>query len=618
MIRGARSVSLVWKLLIPPIALLLVTGALGGFLVLRNLADEARTRVDTDLAQRALSARATAHERELYLLESATFLANLQGISESVTRHDTTAVQAALQSVMALKTDLRSAAVFGRDGSLLLNVTRTAQGQPPAPVAPTDDATRGLVAMPTGSPDGGSAIGFRGTRSGADLALATSICSGPPGCAPVGTAVVAISAAQLLPAESNVTIYGSDGRVIVSEGRPAVGSPPRHSRAGRTARTAGHGNVTLFDTLDLQGRPSGFVAVTTPTHAAFAAVRSSAVRLSVVLFAVTLGIIVIGAALSRLILTQVREVLATTRALGAGDLHARAAVKGNDEISALALGVNGMADELQASYDTLEQRVTDRTAEVQALLRERSDFFAALSHELRTPVAVFLAHADLLADDTFSKTAAWKQQSAITLKAAGNQILGFVEAILALAKAETGLDLDLDRVSVAEVVEQVRPTLEGLAGAGRVRLVFDIKPGIPAVIADPLRLRDIVVNLVDNAIKYTSADGRVDVSVGADAASVSISVRDTGVGIPADELDRVFEPFYRVRTSVPKAGQPSSGLGLALVRKLAEAQGATVEVVSAVDEGSTFTVTLPRAAPRSRRRPARVAAAPPASRRSST
>jgi signal transduction histidine kinase len=331
-----------------------------------------------------------------------------------------------------------------------------------------------------------------------------------------------------------------------------------------------------------------------PSSHALADVRSAAVRLAVTLLAAMVGIVAIGAALSRFLLAQVRPLVATNRALGAGDLTARAPVLGRDELGELAAGVNQMADALQSSHETLEARVHERTAEVERLLRERTEFFTAVSHEFRTPLAIILGQAEMLSDPSFEKKAAWFAQAGPVLKDAGGQLLDFVNDILEISKADAGrIELNIGDVRVDSVVRSLRPAIDQLAASGEIRAEVKVPRRLPAVRADETRLRQVVLDLVDNAVKYTPAGGEVRVTAGAVGSSVEIRVTDTGVGIPTDEADRLFEPFYRVKGTRTQNGQPSSGLGLALVQRLVEAQGGTVRFDSTPGEGTTFVVALP-------------------------
>jgi signal transduction histidine kinase len=356
--------------------------------------------------------------------------------------------------------------------------------------------------------------------------------------------------------------------------------------------------ATLYTPLLVQGRNEGTLAVSLRTEPAFGSVRSAALRLALIVLAAMLGIVGIGAVLSRYILGQVRPLLDALRSLGSGDLGARAHRVGDDELGQLADGVNTMASQLQTSYETLEQRVEERTEEVQRLLRERTQFFAAMSHEFRTPVAVVLSQAQMLSDPQFPKSDRWQVDAGRILRTSGEQLLSLVSDILELAKAEVGkLEVELGEVSVPAVVKELKPTIEGLAHAADLRAKVSVPARLPAVLADQQRLRQVLLNLVDNAVKYTPRGGTVTVSAMRTDSKVEIAVADTGVGIPAEHADRIFEPFFRVRTNRTQGGQPSSGLGLAVTKRLVEAQGGTIRFTSTPGEGTTFVVTLPVSVP---------------------
>jgi signal transduction histidine kinase len=294
------------------------------------------------------------------------------------------------------------------------------------------------------------------------------------------------------------------------------------------------------------------------------------------------------------LLRQVRPLVVANRALASGDLTARAPVLGRDELGELADGVNQMATALQESHETLEERVRERTAEVERLLRERTDFFTAVSHEFRTPLAVILGHAELLADPSFEKKATWHAQAGRLVGDAAQQLLEFVNDIVDIARAEAGrVDLDVQDVRADVVLRDLRPTIAALAASGDVTASVKTPRQLPAVRADEPRLRQVILDLVDNAVKYTPAGGKVAVRASAVGDAVEIAVSDTGIGIAADDGDRLFEPFYRARGSHTQKGQSSSGLGLALVKGLVEAQHGTVRFESVQGKGSTFTISFP-------------------------
>ena len=600
--RRARDLPLFWKVLLPFLLLLVLLGTVGTFFLVRGLTDRANQALNRDLTERSLAARSAVHDRELYVLESARFAANLQGIADSVQSGDVEAVTSLMQSVLALKTELTLVAVVDRDGEGIAQFSRVRPGES-AVADPVGSWASSPVLVPVlESSDDTARASFIGFGDRAAVALATTVCGGTDACDPVGAIVAGVDAAHVIadvPGSSGtnagVALYDRAGRLVASSRR--VPQPSESTSSSGFVRRRefvdGEEVATLYSPLVLQGERAGSLAVWMPSGDALTDVRSAAVRLAVALLVAMVAVVAIGAALSRFLLAQVRPLVATNRALGAGDLTARAPVLGRDELGELAAGVNQMADALQASHETLEARVQERTSEVERLLRERTDLFTAVSHEFRTPLAIILGQAEMLSDPSFGERA-WSAQAGPVLKDAAGQLLDFVNDILEISKADAGrIELNIEEVRVDSVLHGLRPAICQLAASGDLDAEVKVPRGLPMVRADEIRLRQVVLDLVDNAVKYTPAAGEVRVTAASTGSSVEIRVADTGVGIPADEADRLFEPFYRVRGTRTQKGQPSSGLGLALVQRLVEAQGGTVRFDSTLGEGTTFVVALP-------------------------
>jgi signal transduction histidine kinase len=184
---------------------------------------------------------------------------------------------------------------------------------------------------------------------------------------------------------------------------------------------------------------------------------------------------------------------------------------------------------------------------------------------------------------------------------AAERLSTLVDELLSLARAESGeLKVEVAPVDATAVVEEVWASLAPLARRDRqIILVRDAADGVPQVLADRQRLTQVLLNLTRNAIAYTPAGGIVSISLRApDAETVTLAVADTGMGIPQEDLDRIFERFYRTDGSRARSSG-GFGLGLAIVRDFVTAMGGAITVESTVGEGSTFTVTLrPAAAPR--------------------
>lgn len=261
----------------------------------------------------------------------------------------------------------------------------------------------------------------------------------------------------------------------------------------------------------------------------------------------------------------------------AGNLSQRVEVKGKDEIALLAETFNQMA----ASLEKAEQMRRTMTADI--------------AHELRNPLAVQRAHLEALIDGVYPLTV---ENLQIVLEQ--NQLLArLVEDLRTLALAESGhLTLEKTPVRVAEFINRLGETFRPQAAERQIQL------GLPAasdpnaehlqVMGDPLRLEQILGNLISNALRYTPAGGSVEIGVEDLGDRVKVSVRDSGPGIPEADLPYIFERFYRADRSRSRS-EGGSGLGLAIARNLAIAHGGWLEAANAPQGGAIFTLILPKA-----------------------
>jgi signal transduction histidine kinase len=232
----------------------------------------------------------------------------------------------------------------------------------------------------------------------------------------------------------------------------------------------------------------------------------------------------------------------------------------------------------------------------QALARQHMEFVAAVSHELRTPVAVINSAAGNLADGVVSDASRVKRYGA-TIQGEARRLGETVERVLQLAGLSSGRTLPMAPVSAAAIVREALEQLAPDAARAGVDVQVHVAPDLPPVLGDAGTLRSAVGNLVGNAIKYAGDDRWVRVTASAATSpwpEVRIAVEDHGAGLEADEHRRVFEPFYRGRHAVTQQVQ-GSGLGLSLVRRIADAHGGRVELQSETGRGSTFTICLPAA-----------------------
>jgi signal transduction histidine kinase/CheY-like chemotaxis protein len=248
---------------------------------------------------------------------------------------------------------------------------------------------------------------------------------------------------------------------------------------------------------------------------------------------------------------------------------------------------------LWASLHHAKQAAEASRREAQAATQAKSEFLATMSHEIRTPMTAILGFADELLIDAESGAPSERAAPALrTIKRNGEHLLRLLDDVLDAAKIESGkLQLDPRPCSPVELADDVAELLRGRAEAKGLRLIVEPQPGAPESIAtDPTRARQILVNLVGNAIKFTDS-GEVRVRVGGEEGRALFEVVDSGIGISPEQQAKLFEPFTQADGSLGRRFG-GTGLGLSISRKLARLLGGNVTVESALGRGSTFRATI--------------------------
>ena len=251
---------------------------------------------------------------------------------------------------------------------------------------------------------------------------------------------------------------------------------------------------------------------------------------------------------------------------------------------------------------SLEQRTRDlalinseleiRNREVEKANRLKSNFLATMSHELRTPLNAIVGFADLLARQTAGPLTQKQDRFVRHIKEGSRHLLALIDDILDLSKIEAGrLDLKFESFSICAAADDVLSTLRPLAAAKEIDLTTELGPDL-VLHADRVRVKQILYNLLSNAIKFTPAPGRVRLVAGLNEAVIHISVIDTGIGIPFEEQEAIFETFHRCLTATQEVCE-GTGLGLSITRLLVEQHGGRIWVQSEPGKGSQFHLTLP-------------------------
>lgn len=446
----------------------------------------------------------------------------------------------------------------------------------------------------------------------------------------------------------HITVLDSARRVVASSNGMATGSRPPASWTGALSARAVYSWSELTSPASAplvaglhrvafaSHQPTAYsraldgldwlVLVHQHEEEALAPVRDS-VRRGVAVglfFAMLAGLFAVSVA--RYGLAPIQKLARLSRQMAAGDLGVRMPVEHHDDLGELARAFNAMADEVAATVESLEKRVRERTAELEAAkvaaeaaTQAKSAFLASMSHELRTPLNSIIGFSEILHDQAFGQLNPKQLKYTSNVLTSGRHLLQLVNDILDISKIEAGkMSLELGELEIGSVLDasvnllRQKATSEGLSLAAHVSTSLEGR----ILHADARKLKQILFNLIANAVKATPRGGSIDLS--ADLLSVAelpvaarvhglapdalsahnawlrVAVSDTGVGIDPQDQERIFQEFEQVGSSVSQG----TGLGLSLCRKLAGLHGGAIWVESAgAGQGSTFTFVIPARLP---------------------
>jgi signal transduction histidine kinase/ActR/RegA family two-component response regulator len=329
--------------------------------------------------------------------------------------------------------------------------------------------------------------------------------------------------------------------------------------------------------------------------ALFAQTMRSALLVAVIAFAV---ILVVQYVQFRRLLAPLQDLIQFTHLVGKGDLSQSAPVNCLDEIGQLAVAFNEMVGKLNVSREEMKLLVK----QAQEVSRLKSEFLANISHEIRTPMNGIMGMTEVLIGTPLD---AEQQEYLRLIKVSSDSLLGIINDILDFSKIEAG-KLDLDRVdlNLHELIPDIAKSMRVIAGKKGLTLECHVHPNVPArLVGDPIRIRQVLVNLIGNAIKFT-ASGFVRVAVEprtpGQPGQLHFSVQDSGIGIPQEQQKHIFEAFRQADGSTSRK-YGGTGLGLAICTRLTAMMGGKIWVDSRPEAGSVFhftaTLSLPETAP---------------------
>ncbi|MBA3450221.1 MAG: hybrid sensor histidine kinase/response regulator, partial [Chloroflexia bacterium] len=270
------------------------------------------------------------------------------------------------------------------------------------------------------------------------------------------------------------------------------------------------------------------------------------------------------------------------------DFEARLVAAGTDEVVAV---VRDITDRKR-----LEGKLREALDAAHAANRATSQLLAMMSHELRTPMQAVLGYAELLLAGPQGSLTPEQTEDVRLIQQGARRLIGFVRQMLDLSRLEAGqMGLKTEAVDLAKIVDEVRQDVAPQATEKGIALRIDLPLNLPAALGDAMGVRQIVLNLVSNAVKFTE-QGEVRISARTSDGRVEVKVADTGIGIAKNTLPHIFDEFRQADAGMTRR-YDGAGLGLAIAKRLAEQQAGEIHVTSKLGAGSTFTLQLPVATP---------------------
>ncbi len=342
---------------------------------------------------------------------------------------------------------------------------------------------------------------------------------------------------------------------------------------------------------------------------AFAAIDSATERgVTLIVFGLMAAMYAAWAGSRKFIQRPIDNLLEVTAAWRRGDLDARVRVADcASELGRLGLAFNTMADALKTRYAaqkraeaelshlnaTLESRIKRRTIELEEANHAKSHFLANMSHELRTPLNAIIGFSDVIKAEMLGPIGNPSYRRYIEdINFSGNHLLAIINDVLDIARYEAGkLELEEEPVAVDESVRDALRLTRPQAAQGEVVLAWLPPPDLPHLYCDRVRFRQILLNVLSNAVKFTPPGGRVEITTEL-ADGLAIIITDTGIGIKAEDLSRVLTPFGQVASVYSRIHQ-GTGLGLSLTKALIEQHGGSLSLISAPGMGTTVRIAFP-------------------------
>ncbi len=433
-----------------------------------------------------------------------------------------------------------------------------------------------------------------------------------------------LSALKAAPDILSAVIYMPDGQPLATYSRDrnsTVPAPPLIASGQIETQMRRSNEIVLVRSIVFQGKPTGTVYIRSDLEELNQRLNRYVGIAAIVLLVSLMAALLVSSVFRRVLAKPIVELARIARIVSHDKNYSVRAtpIPGQGELTILIDAFNEMLTqignsekELLKAHDGLEQRVQERTAQLETAKKEveafsrsvvlakeelersskfKDQFLSTMSHELRTPLNAVLGFSDLLGEDRYGPLNEKQRRYVNHISTGGKHLLRLINDILDLSKIEAGrLQLTLETVRVETCFSEACDTLQPLVSKKNHVLVKHPAQGL-SVRADGTRLKQILMNLIGNAVKFTPEGGKIELAARRVGDLVRMEVRDSGPGIPPEEQKRIFEAFYRL-TQNAKAAE-GSGLGLAITQRLVELHGGQLGLDSQIGAGSCFYFTLP-------------------------
>lgn len=374
------------------------------------------------------------------------------------------------------------------------------------------------------------------------------------------------------------------------DARP-VGTLPAMTRSAPSSRLAPDGDA--YTSSAPVGNTGFWALIEQPSGEVLQPVMQLLVTGVVVLFLALAGGLWAAVHVARRLAAPVSTLRHGASRIAAGELDTRLDIRTGDELEALGNEFNRMAGQLEDYTHRLEEKVAAKTAELERANRHKSEFVANMSHELRTPLNSIIGFSDVLRSEMFGPLNDKQKEYATDINESGVHLLALINDVLDLAKVEAGkLEIQKRPFSLKATIEVVMQLVRGQCAESGVTIRFDAAPGVDEVMGDERRIKQVLINLVSNAIKFSSKGGEVVIATASAPGESIVSISDHGPGIDRKDQAAIFDAFTQLKPAyAPK--QEGTGLGLTLVKQFVELHGGQVWLDSEPGHGARFSFSLP-------------------------